>query len=379
MAAAPADPTPHDRPLIVLLGPTAGGKSELAVRLAERLDGVVIGADSMQVYRHLDAGTAKPSAALRDRVPHRLIDVAEPTERFTVHDWLTRAYAAIDDAHAAGLTPIVVGGTNLYIKALLEGMFDGPGRDDAFRATLAHVPDDTLHARLAAADPDAAVRIAPADRQRLVRALEVHHLTARPISELQTQWGGVEREKGKVKKENLAAGLQRSPLCAFPFSLSTFKLTWPVDAINARINLRVKAMFHPEKVDPPLAAEVCPNGESLPEEVQRLVAEGRLLPGAQAAEALGYKQVLAAFHAQRRHGFSGFRGDRLIRSLDDAFERTKILTRRFAKQQRTWLKRFPDAVSIPMPDENPLAAAVKALAAKDAKSAKEDNPPLASS
>ena len=377
MTADPPGPAASRPPLVVLLGPTAGGKSELAVRLAERLGGVVIGADSMQVYRHLDAGTAKPPASLRDRVPHHLINVAEPTERFTVHDWLTRAHVAIADAHAAGRVPVVVGGTNLYIKALLAGMFDGPPRDDAFRATLAEVPDAALHARLTAADPDAAARIAPADRQRLVRALEVHHLTGRPISEMQTQWGGVESGKSKVERENLAEGPQPSPLCTFPFSLSTFKLTWPVDAINARINLRVKAMFHPEKVDPQLAAEVCPNGESLPEEVQRLIADGLLVPGAQAAEALGYKQVLAAFHAERRPGFSGFQGDRLIRSLDDAFERTKILTRRFAKQQRTWLKRFPDAHAIPMPDDDPLAAAVKALAAKDAKSAKEGNPPLA--
>ena len=357
---------PVDRRVVVLLGPTAGGKSELAVQLAERLGGVVIGADSMQVYRHLDAGTAKPSAALRARVIHHLVDIVDPTERFTVHDWLTSARAVIDDALAGGVTPVVVGGTNLYMKALFEGLFDGPGRDDAFRATLDDVPDAELHARLAAADPDAAARIAPADRQRLTRALEVHHLTGRPISAMQVQWG-----PGSAKDEVRSAtgGDPPAPdsfqfaLRTSHFALRTFRLIWPVDAINARINLRVKAMFHPEKVDPDLAAEVCSNGESLPDEVLRLVAEGLLVPGAQACEALGYKQVLAAFHAQRCPGFADFRGDRLIRTLGDAFERTKILTRRFAKQQRTWLKRFPDAHPIPMPHDDPLAAAGEALAA----------------
>ena len=369
-------PTPLSvhRRVVVLLGPTAGGKSELAVQLAERLGGVVIGADSMQVYRHLDAGTAKPSPKLRARVPHHLIDVVEPTGRFTVHDWLTRARAVINKGLADGVTPVVVGGTNLYMKALFEGLFDGPGRDDGFRATLDDASDAELHARLAAADPDAAARIAPADRQRLSRALEVHHLTGRPISEMQVQWGP---GSAKYEVRSATGGDPPAPdssqfaLRTSQFALRTFRLTWPVDAINARINLRVKAMFHPEKVDPDLAAEVCPNGESLPEEVERLVAAGLLVPGFQACEALGYKQVLAAFHAQRRPGLDDFRGDRLIHTLNDAFERTKILTRRFAKQQRTWLKRFPDAHPIDMPHDDPLAAAMKRLTAKDAESAKE--------
>ncbi|MEO0514776.1 MAG: tRNA (adenosine(37)-N6)-dimethylallyltransferase MiaA [Planctomycetota bacterium] len=314
----PDNPTDLPRP-IVILGPTAGGKSDLAAQLAEHLGGQVLGADSMQVYKHLDAGTAKPPPQLRQRVPHHLVDLVEPTERFTVHDWLNHADATIAEVQSSGGTPVIVGGTNLYLKALLEGLFDGPGQDDAFRASLTALPDAELHQRLAAIDPAAAARIAPADRQRLTRALEVHHLTGQPISELQTQWAEAAAAQTEYRHRPILIGLR-----------------WDVEAINPRINLRVKAMFTPDKVDPALAAAVCIGGESLPDEVRRLVAEGRLVPGSQAAEALGYKQVLAALYPDQFPGAA----DRLISNLDDAFERTKILTRRFAKQQRTWLKRF---------------------------------------
>ncbi|MEM6458271.1 MAG: tRNA (adenosine(37)-N6)-dimethylallyltransferase MiaA [Planctomycetota bacterium] len=358
----PADPTPPDarpRP-VVLLGPTAGGKSELAAALAERLGGPVIGADSMQVYRHLDAGTAKPPPELRKRVRHHLIDVVEPTQRFTVHDWLRQAEAAIRDALDAGRTPVVVGGTNLYLKALLGGLFDGPGRDAAFRATLQDVPGPELHARLAAVDPDAADRIAPADRPRLTRALEVFHMTGRPISDWQVQWGKpVSGEWGAMSGEIRRPGSPHSPTPTHHSLL--LGLRWPAEAINPRINLRVRAMFHPEKVDPALAAAVCPRGESLPAEVRRLVAEGRLLPGAQACAALGYKQVLGVLFPERFPELI----DPRLRTLDDAYERTKVLTRRFAKQQRTWLKRFAGVRWIEMPHADPTGDALRWLAAEN--------------
>ncbi|MEM9914857.1 MAG: tRNA (adenosine(37)-N6)-dimethylallyltransferase MiaA [Planctomycetota bacterium] len=317
------------------MGPTAGGKSDLAADLAQQLHGEVLGADSMQVYKHLDAGTAKPPPALRQRVPHHLVDLVEPTERFTVHDWLKLADAKIAELQADGKTPVIVGGTNLYLKALLEGLFDGPGQDEAFRATLAEVPSAELHAKLLTLDPTAADRIAPADRQRLTRALEVHHLTGQPISELQQEWA--DQPPDTYRHDPVLIGLH-----------------WPPEDINPRINLRVKAMFHPDKVPPELAEAVCINGESLPDEVRRLVNEEKLLPGGQAAEALGYKQVLAALHPDQFPGAA----DRLIKNLDDAFERTKILTRRFAKQQRTWLKRFRGVRWIEMPSSDPTAAAL---------------------
>ena len=323
----------------MILGPTAGGKSDLAAALARRANGLVIGADSMQVYRHLDAGTAKPPMPLRQRVPHELIDIANPHERFTVHDWLRRADTLIQGSAAAGRTPVVVGGTNLYLKALLEGLFDGPGQDDAFRASLTGMPDAELHARLAAVDPPAAGRIAVADRQRLTRALEVFHLVGTPISTLQTQWEEDSAKRTAYRHDPVLIGLR-----------------WAVEDINLRINLRVKAMFYPDKVDPQLAADVCINGESLIDEVARLDAAGLLPPGSQCAEALGYKQVLAAI-APERHPRAA---DPLIQTMDDAFERTKILTRRFAKQQRTWLKRFRGMRWVDMPCEDALERALDA-------------------
>ena len=304
----------------MILGPTAGGKSELAVGLAELTGGEVIGADSMQVYRHMDAGTAKPSVALRRRAPHHLIDIVEPTERFTVADWLEGAENLIGRLQSPGVSPIVVGGTNLYLKALLEGMFDGPPADEAFRASLAEVSAQDLHRKLAAVDGEAADRIKPNDRKRIVRALEVYESTGRPISQLQTQWGGA-----TPPLSGRPAGPPAPPASpAYHHNPILIGLSWPTDVINRRINLRVKAMFAPESVSPELACEICPNGESLPDEVRRLESAGLL--GPQARQALGYKQVLEHVAGES--------------TLDKAFEKTKILTRRFAKSQRTWLRRF---------------------------------------
>ncbi|MEM9752149.1 MAG: tRNA (adenosine(37)-N6)-dimethylallyltransferase MiaA [Planctomycetota bacterium] len=329
-------PTP--RPIVVL-GPTAGGKSDLAVQLAEAMPGItglqgeVLGADSMQVYRHLDAGTAKPPHQLRQRVPHHLIDLVEPTQRFTVRDWLDHAEAMIEDCQTRGVHPVVVGGTNLYLKALLEGLMEGPDHDEELRAGFAKRTPQELHAELKSIDPTAAERIAPNDRQRLTRALEVFKLTGRPISTMQDQW-------------------RDQPPNAYRHDPILLGLHWPAEAINPRINLRVKAMFQPERVDPQLAADVCMNGESLPQEVLRLDDAGLL--GTQAREALGYKQCLAALRPERHPDLA----DAKLQTVDDAMERTKVLTRRFAKQQRTWLKRFAAVNWINMPCNNPIEAAM---------------------
>ena len=193
-------------------------------------------------------------------------------------------------------------------------------------------------------DPPAAERIAVADRQRLTRALEVEHLTGTPISTLQTQWQEEAAAQTTYRHDPVLIGLR-----------------WTVEEINPRINLRVKAMFFPDKVDAQLAADVCIRGESLPDEVARLDAAGLLPPGSQCAEALGYKQVLAAI-APERHPRAA---DPLIKNLDDAFERTKILTRRFAKQQRTWLKRFRGVRWVEMPSEDVVSAAERAAVEAD--------------
>ncbi len=331
---------------IVILGPTAGGKSELAVQLAVRLGektgkpGQILGADSMQVYRHMEAGTAKPDASQRARAVHHLIDIVEPTERFTVADWIARADTIIESLQHQGITPIVVGGTNLYLKALLEGMFDGPGIDEALRDELNAISIVDLRQRFEAIDPVAAIRIHANDRKRMVRAIEVFQQTGKRISELQTQWEGNESSEFRVSSSELkdsgsAPALSDSSTRnseletrnlgpSYRHNPILIGLHWPVELINPRINARVKTMFFPgtEGVDgaTPQAAE------SLPAETARL--ESLNLLGPQARKALGYQQVLDHLHNPEKI------------SLDDALEQTKILTRRFAKTQRTWLKRF---------------------------------------
>ena len=285
-----------DQPIVVILGPTAGGKSEVAVAVAEALGGEIIGADSMQVYRHMNAGTAKPTPVQRAAVSHHLIDHVEPTETWTVAQWLEDAESLIEQMHGRNKLPVVVGGTHLYLQALLVGLFDGPGIDQEFRQSLASDDPARLHRRLREVDPEAADRIHPNDRKRIVRALEVHHLSGRPISQWQQQW-------------DAASGTQR-PYRHHPLLIG---LRWSAEAINRRINARVKTMFHP------------PEGtEDLIGETRRLEAADLL--GTQARQALGTKQAL--------EHLSG------LLSAQETMERVKIETRRFAKSQRTWLKRF---------------------------------------
>lgn len=296
---------------IVILGPTAGGKSELAVRLAEKLNGQVLGADSMQVYRHMDAGTAKPEPQLLERAPHHLINIVEPTVPFTVNDWLNLANPLIEKLLEQNIRPIIVGGTNLYLKALLEGIFEGPSSDPQLRQMLTETPNSELYQQLKKIDPDAAQRIHPNDLKRLVRALEVYHTTGKTITQMQSQWADASATGQTQYRHN-------------PILIG---LKWEVPHINKRINKRVKYMFHPPAISPGTSPEdkaIWPWPESLPDETRRL-EEANLL-GTQAREALGYKQVLE--HMAGRY------------TLDEAQEKTKILTRRFAKQQRTWLKRF---------------------------------------
>ncbi len=285
------EPTLERFPVIV--GPTAGGKSALAVRTAHLLrerQGVsaeIVTADSIQIYRGLDIGSAKPTLAEMEGVPHHLIDLREPTEGFSVHQWLELAEGVISQIRGRGGVPIIVGGTHLYVKAFLDGMFEGPAVDPRLRATLNARPLPELRVELERIDPLAATRIHPADRRRTVRALEVFHGTGTAISELQRQW---DREQTR-RTDCVVIGL-----------------AWPIEDINRRINERVKVMFE----------------RGLAEEARELWAGGRL--GVQAREALGYKQLIPVFEGRV--------------TLGDAFERVKIETRRFAKNQRTWLKRL---------------------------------------
>ena len=246
----------------------------------------------MQVYRGMDIGTAKPTRDERKGVPHHLINVVDPREPFSVDDWLELAELAIRDVRRRGAWPILVGGTNLYVKVFLEGMFKGPPGDEALRGRLALEDSGALHERLKLVDPASAARLHVNDRKRLTRALEVYELTGKPISLWQTQWD--------------SAASSASP--AFRRDVILLGLDWPAEEINRRINSRVKKMVEMGLVD----------------EVRTLWQNGQL--GRQAREALGYKQILEFVE-----GRSG---------LEDAIEQTKIESRRFARKQRTWLKRF---------------------------------------
>jgi tRNA dimethylallyltransferase len=270
----------------VIIGPTAGGKSDLAVEVALAMDGEVVTADSVQIYRGMDIGSAKPTDAERRGVPHHLLDIVEPTERFTVSDWLAAAETAVTEVRSRGRVPVVVGGTHLYIKAFLEGLFEGPDPDPALRERLRARGLADLRAELERVDPAAAARIHPNDERRTVRALEVYHQTGRPITEHQKQW-----DRGGVRQDCVLIGLD-----------------WAVEALNRRINARVRAMMEAGLLD----------------EVRGLWRAERL--GPQAREALGYKQLL-----DHLEGGS---------SLDEAVEQIKVETRRFAKNQRTWLRRL---------------------------------------
>jgi tRNA dimethylallyltransferase len=284
-------PTPALYPVIV--GPTAGGKSALGVALAHHLRGEghaaeIVTADSIQIYRGLDIGSAKPTLAEREGIPHHLLDLCEPDgPGFTVADWLREAERVIADVRARGGVPIVVGGTHLYVKAFVEGMFDGPGTDEAVRESLRAQGRAALRQELERVDAEAARRIHPNDERRTVRALEVYRLTGTPISAHQAQW---DRE-GRARTDCVLVGLD-----------------WPSDLLNPRINARVRTMVE----------------RGFVEEVRGLWKAGRL--GPQAREALGYKQIADHFEGRC--------------SLDEAIEKTKIETRRFGKNQRTWLKRL---------------------------------------
>ena len=277
--------------IVFLLGGTGCGKGALGRVLAQRLGGEIISVDSMKVYRRMDIGTAKPSAADREAIPHHLIDIAEPSEEFSVAQFVPLAEAAAGEIASRGRVILAIGGTALYIKALSEGVFEGPSADQEIRerlrrrATLDGV--NVLHSELASVDPVAAERIHRNDLRRIVRALEVHELTGQPITALQTQW-----DRQRLNHRCTFIGLRR---CR--------------EDQNHRTNLRVKRLIDAGWVD----------------EVRSLLAEPAPL-GTSARQALGYRELMD--HVLGRLG------------LEEAVEKIKISTRRFAKAQRTWFKRF---------------------------------------
>jgi tRNA dimethylallyltransferase len=275
--------------LLVILGPTASGKSDVAMAVARRVGAEILSLDSMQVYRGMDIGTAKPTPVERAEVRHHLIDVVDPDQPFTVARFVELADAAIADAAARGVPLIATGGTPLYYKALFEGLFGGPGADEAVRERLRAMSGEELHRRLSEVDPAAAARIHANDAKRLVRALEVYELTGQPISSLQTEWA----EAGQRHAAKWVG------------------LSWEKEALNRRINARVKAMLAAGWV----------------EEVRGLLGRYGNLSHT-AAEATGYRELIAHLGGEL--------------PLDEAAERIKIGTRQLARRQVKWFRRFPD-------------------------------------
>ena len=275
---------------VCLTGPTACGKTELALALAQRVPLEIISMDSALVYRGLDIGTAKPSPAIRGAVPHHLIDILDATESYSAGRFARDAGALIDEIRARGRLPLLVGGTLLYLRALRDGLSPLPRADRAVRAELdaqaAELGLKALHERLRRVDPTAAERIAPSDRQRIQRALEVHALTNRPISELQR--ADDERKRPAV----LAIAL--------------------VPESRAELALRIERRF-----DAMVAAGFLG-------EVERLRARGDLDAEMPAMRAVGYRQLWA--HLDGRC------------TWDEARAKAIVATRQYAKRQLTWLR-----------------------------------------
>jgi tRNA dimethylallyltransferase len=243
--ARPRGALPERRQVIVVCGATATGKSDLAVALAEALRGEVVGADSRQVYRYLDVGTAKPSADLRARARHHGIDVVDPDRDFSVADWRRMAIGAIDDIAGRGNVAIVCGGTGLYLRSLLRGLCSGPAADSALRrALLAQEAErpGSLHGRLARIDPHTAARVHPNDLVRTVRALEVYELTARPLSSFHRDHSAAEPafdalvlEVGRPRDELRRRIAERAR------SMVAAGLVDEVKALSVRFDLELKA------------------------------------------------------------------------------------------------------------------------------------------
>lgn len=277
-------------PLIVIAGPTASGKSELAVWLARRLGGEIVNCDALQVYRGLDTGTAKAPAEIRREIPHHLLDVVEIDEFFSAGRFQKLARTALEEIRRRGRIPVLTGGTGFYLRTLRDGIFEGPERDPAFRERLERIcrrrGAGVLHRLLARRDPRSAERIARLDYQRIARALEVFALTGRPMSE---QFGGSE-----------------APLAGFDWR--GFYLNLPRELLYSRINRRVELM---------LAAGWL-------EEVRALLAAG-VNPRAKGMEAIGYRQLVS--HLQG------------AKTLEEAVAEIQMETRRYAKRQITWFRK----------------------------------------
>ncbi|MFT5527020.1 MAG: tRNA dimethylallyltransferase [Pirellulaceae bacterium] len=281
-----------------LTGATASGKTAVGVELAEKLNAEIISLDSMAIYREMDIGTAKPTLEQRAAVVHHMIDILDPVDEFSVSDYLRRVHSIIEDIVSRGKLPLVVGGTSLYLKAMLRGLFEGPPADWAFREEVekevAEVGIEALHQRLAFVDPLSADKLHPNDKRRIIRALEVHRATGTPISHFQMQF-----DEGRT-----------------PERCRVFVLSWPRPELHMRIDERVDSMFE----------------AGLIEEAQSLLDKyGEL--GRTAMQAVGYQEA-----------FDHLAG---IRDLPATIDAVKARTHQFARRQETWFRSLSECRLMP--------------------------------
>jgi tRNA dimethylallyltransferase len=278
-------------PLIAVVGPTGSGKTELALHLASRLDGEIVNCDSLQIFRHFNLGTAKPSTVQQLGIPHHLLDVADPAEVYTAGEYARQGRQALKEIAGRGRLPLVVGGTGFYLTALLDGLFTGPGRDPALRKRLDHRErrcPGSLHRLLQRFDPAAARKIHIRDRNKTMRALEVCLLTRKPITELFA--GGRDALEG--------------------FRTLKIGLDPPREALYRKLDERTRRMF----------------AAGLVEETREIVAMG-YSPDLKPFESLGYRQALDVIAGRC--------------AIEEAIASTQQETRRYAKRQWTWFRRDP--------------------------------------
>ncbi len=304
----PPEPAP---PIVAVIGATAAGKTGLSLALAERLDGEIVNTDAMAVYRGMDIGTAKPPVPERRAVPHHLLDLLEVTEPLTVAEFQGWARTVIAEVRARGRVPVLVGGSALYTRAVLD-RFEFPGTDPAVRRALeddlATVGPAALHRRLAEADPEAAARILPDNGRRIVRALEVVTITGQPFSASLPEHSYVD-----ARSVQIGVDIDRPTL-------------------DPRIEQRVRAMFDVGLVD----------------EVRRLLEAG-LADGRTARTAIGYREVASYLAGET--------------TLDEAVEATITATRRFSRRQDSWFRKDPRVVWVPWDAPDRVERAAAAVAA----------------
>ena len=295
-----------------LTGPTASGKSRVALDLAERIDAEIISVDSMAVYRGMDIGTAKPTSDQRERIPHHLIDLIEPTSEYSVSQFVVDAHSKADEVRARGKNVLLVGGTPLYIKTLFCGMFLGPPADWEFRAAVeadvAKFGIESLRKRLEQVDPLSAFKILDGDVRRMTRALEVAKITGRPLSHWQNQF---EQVQG-------------------PTSCRCFALAWDRAQLHGRVNQRVDGMFH----------------RGLLDEVKALIVKFGTL-GRTAAQAVGYKEPMEFLKGAVNE--------------KEMVEQVKAHTRQFVRRQEIWFRSMPSIQRVPIASELDLDQAAEMI------------------